>query len=147
MISDRERDTTAGCHRALAALAKAFEEMNEFARTVERDARFERVTTGTDLREYRTGWTLEKYVEAYLNTSDGSAAVWWLEVSEDDRRWKTYSKISVSYGELDEDLDTRFADSVDEFLHDLQLAVSALIATYRDHEGLASEISRIINRL
>ena len=64
--------------------AAACDQIDEYARTLDASRQFFDVRTGADIRNYRSGWRLEKWIEADIHkggvAGGGFTAVWWLEL-------------------------------------------------------------------
>ncbi len=127
-------------------IAAACERLNEFAILIRNSQNFLDVRTGTDLRYYNSGWKFEKYVEAKISDVQGYTAVWWLDISEDNVKWRIYSNTSISYGDYDEDLKAVVVES--NALEDkLNQVVDMIISSYDEGHEFKKEINRIQNSL
>ena len=126
-----------------AIIARACEALNAFAVTLRQAAVFTVVTTGTDLRQYNTGWKFEKYVEGQLNPKEGQVAVWWLEISEDNGKWCVVGNTSISYGDYDVDVATVTATD-DELEIGVLVVVKALIDSYKTGNVFREKMEELV---
>src|SRR5688572_14292754 len=80
-----------------------------------------------DLRDFSTGWVLERYVEADL--ASGVTVCWWIDVQRRNDAWTIHAHVFES---PDRDL-RRFADrealSLDQFLAELDSALTGVTET------------------
>jgi len=104
--------------------AQACEELIDFAVSLRGRPEFANVTTGADIRNYKSGWPLEKWIEAEIVGSDGAYAVWWLELgSPDGKSWCVDSYVGISPEGEDFPYPDRLAHSVLELREHLSATV------------------------
>lgn len=133
-----------GCQSVFQHLAAVCERLNDFARVLRNDSRLVEVTTSTDIRYYETGWKIEKYVEALLDTENGYAAVWSFELSEEKGAWRIDTNTSVSYGDYDEEVETRHPNSLTELNSEMTDATTNLIATNETGRPFRAAIESVL---
>ena len=122
--------------------AIACERMNDFARSLRRSSVFQEVRTGADIRQYESGWRLEKWVEAQLDPNEGLWAAWWLELGASDRGWVVKSHLAISPNILFIGLADRFAVSPSELERSLSTAVEELRDAMQNNLEFAQEVKR-----
>jgi hypothetical protein len=122
--------------------ALACERMNEFARTLRESSRFETVRTGADIRYYKNGWRLEKWVEAELNKDQGLWAAWWLELGPHERGWVIESHLAVSPDIFFAGLEDRTATAPQELREQLTAAVDDLKLALDQNMPFAEEVRK-----
>lgn len=84
----------------IETFATACEQINAYAGSLRSGAVFSNVRTGADIRLYKTGWRLEKWMEAELNPKEGWWAAWWIELGETDGLWRIETHLSISHSEF-----------------------------------------------
>lgn len=94
--------------------ALACERMNEFSQSLTQSSHFASVRAGADIRNYESGWRLEKWVEAEIDRVEGLWAAWWLELGPRKDGWMIESHLAVSPDISFIPLKDRFAASCDE---------------------------------
>src|SRR5688572_33469053 len=70
--------------RMFELFAAACDQLNEYSRRLDASSRFFDVRTGADIRNYESGWRLQKWIGADIHTGGvekgGLCACWWLEL-------------------------------------------------------------------
>lgn len=87
--------------RLVELFAGACERMNDFARQQRDEGRPARA--GTDIRAFRHGARLEKWVELDLDAGTGRVYCWWLEMGIDRANITVLASVSIAHGEFNED--------------------------------------------
>jgi hypothetical protein len=122
--------------------ASACERMNEFARSLHQSSRFVSVRTGADIRNYESGWRLEKWVEAELDRAEGLWAAWWLELGRGERGWVIQSHLAISPDVLFVGLMDELATSPEEIEKLLSAAVENLKDALNQNQQFAEEVKK-----
>lgn len=128
-----------------ATVAQACEKVNAFAVELRANKMFSSVTTGTDLRDYKSGWKFEKYVEAQLDPNLGTVAVWWLDLSKENGRWKIAGNTSISYGNYDEDVAIEIVE-IDKLDVGISRVIQALFDSYKPEHVFRQTIEKLLSR-
>lgn len=126
---------------AIASFAAACERLNSFARSLRDQGVFSTVHTGADIRNYETGWRLEKWVEAELNPAEGQWATWWFELGCIDDSVNVSSSLSISHGDCFISLPDRLAASVEELDVSLAAVIDELVVALDDNREFAHAVA------
>lgn len=129
--------------KAIELFACCCEQMNNFARSLREQIGFGDVRTYSDIRQYDTGWRLEKYVEAEIVPNSDQVAAWCIELGRVNDKWIVSSSVNVSHSNIYTDLGNRFASS-EEQLRDVLAEVFDTIEMTIDAK---SEFFRAIEQL
>jgi hypothetical protein len=124
--------------------AFACEQMNEFAQSLRASSKFGMVRTGADIRNYKNGWRLEKWVEAELNKEQGLWAAWWLESGPREKGWIVESHLAVSPEVFYFGLEDHFASSPQELSQQLSKTVQHLKDALDQNHEFAEVVKKII---
>lgn len=113
------------------SFAAACEQLNNYAVTLRASGRFFEVRPGEDIRNYQSGWRLEKWIEADLHeggvAKGGFCAVWWLELGPaEPTGLKLDALLYVNPDCSDIDLSSRTAMTLLEFKEAIAAAVNEL---------------------
>lgn len=113
------------------SFAAACEQLNDYAITLRASGRFFDVRPGEDIRNYQSGWRLEKWIEADIHkggvAEGGFCAVWWLELGPGEPSGlKLEASLSVNPEHSDIDLPSRTAVTLSEFKEALAAIVNEL---------------------
>lgn len=128
---------------AIRIFAKSCEVINEFARGLREYGVFDSVKTGADIRDYESGWRLEKYVEAVVVPDEGFVAAWWLELGERGGRWVVESNVSVSHTEIGLTLPERTAPDILSLERILKETVDELTSTAHQEHSFMKELLKL----
>src|SRR5260221_7983658 len=127
---------------AICSFARACEEMNDFARSLQDQGIFREVKPGADIRYYDQCWRMEKWVEAGLDR--WKTACWFLELGHNGSEWVVESRVSVSQGDAFIELKPRFASSVMALQVSLAEAVGELKRSLTEKRSFADEVLAIL---
>lgn len=127
---------------AIGQFALACERLNEFALRLRESSRFETVRTGADIRYYKNGWRLEKWVEAELSRNEGLWAAWWLELGSLEQGWIIESHLAVSPDIFFAELEVRTATAAEELRSQLTAAVDNLKRALDENTPFAEEVRK-----
>ena len=116
--------------------------MNDFARFLRESGRFHEVRAGADIRSYRNGWRLEKWVEAKLHSKDELWAAWWLEIGPQSDGWMIESSVAISPEILHDGLNDRIANTPGELAEQLSAAIDELKSALKQRRGFADEVNK-----
>ena len=130
----------------VAQFAQACERMNDFARSLRESGRFHEVRAGADIRSYRNGWRMEKWVEARLHSKEELWAAWWLEIGPRPDGWMIESSVAVSPDIFHDGLNDRIANTPDELTKQLSAAVEELQSALRQRNGFADAVDKRLGR-
>ncbi len=128
---------------AIQLFAESCEALNNFARTLWDNNIFGNTFTGADIRNYESGWRLEKYVESEVAAERGLSAAWWLELGQRDSKWIVASNVSVGHSELHIDLPEHVAIDITELKYALEKSVNDLIATTNPDSNFVREVKKL----
>jgi hypothetical protein len=112
----------------IAVFARACEEMNDYQRELWTKWHYSAVRSQEGIRNWSSGWRLEKWVEVDLNVREAQSACWWLELQPNDSGpgWIVLANVSISHSSIECELENRVAHSVVELSTALQSAVGKL---------------------
>jgi hypothetical protein len=127
---------------AIAHFALACERMNDFERSMRNSAIYDAVRSGADIRHYKSGWRLEKWVEAELDGGEGIWAVWWMELECRDGTWIVESHVGVSPSEFSFDFTDRLASSAEELGRQLTAVVDELMGALTHNPEFSQAVRR-----
>jgi hypothetical protein len=128
---------------AIGSFARACEEMNDFARSLQSQGIFRVVKPGADICYYDQCWRMQKWVEADLDR--WKTACWFLELGHNGSEWVVESRVSVSEGDTFIELKPRRANSVMALQVALAEAVDELRRSLTEIRGFADEVAAILN--
>lgn len=128
---------------AIELFAECSEALNEFSRNLRDIPAFGEVRTGTDIRNYDSGWRLEKYIEAELAGKKGLWAVWWLELGQRDSSWVVETSVSVSHSDVYMGNPEHIAKNTQELKMALKQSVDMLIASAEKKHAFFREIKKL----
>lgn len=132
------------CSVAIELFAKCCEQINDFARDLRHEGIYQEVRTGADIRNYESGWRLEKYIEAELDANQGLWLAWWLELGLKDDKWIVSANVSVSHTDLFFELPDHLAVDEEQLKISLQKAVSDLKAAVTPDSKFGMEIEKFL---
>jgi hypothetical protein len=136
-MNEPERETLVIGHFALAC-----ERMNEFAQSLRRSSLFMTVRVGADIRNYESGWRLEKWVEAELDKDKDLWAAWWLEFGLCKDGWIIESHLAVSPDAFFFAFENRIATSPQEFGQQLLGVIADLEHSLEQNQQFAEEVRK-----
>lgn len=122
--------------------ALACEQLNAYAQTLREKAIFQVVRTGADIRRYESAACLEKWIEAELDKSEGISAAWWLEIKYDGNRWIIESSVNISPNIWFLELETKYANSIEDLNRNLRLAVDGLICAMANNDDFSIQVKK-----
>ncbi len=128
---------------AIEAFASTCERLNDFARELREKSGFGDVRTGADIREYKHGWRLEKYVEADVDSQKGQVAAWWIEMGRLGTGWLVSSSVSISHTDIHVELPERNAKNSSELRSALRSAVDELVRMGYGENSFAESVRGI----
>jgi hypothetical protein len=124
----------------IESFAEACERMNSFARALRAQGWFGVIRTGADIRKYESGWRLEKFIEAELNSEKGEWACWWLEIGLRKGQWLISSNISITNSEIHLEFEDRQAGSNEE----LKICLNSAVSDLEDSLNYESDFKRAV---
>ena len=113
--------------RVIELFAIACEKLNEFAQSMNSPSLFSTGRTSADIRNYATGWRLEKYVEASVWGREDEIAAWCLELGKKER-WIVHASVNLAPSEIYLELINSLAETEEEIELALNKAVTLLVA-------------------
>jgi hypothetical protein len=129
--------------KSIEIFCEACEWLNDYARNLRSSERFRTVVTSADIRDYRSGWRLEKCIEAELDQKEGLFACWWLELGYQDGHWLVSSNLSISHSDVYFEFPDRFAETVEELKTRLNKAVCELKNSLESHDGFKAAVGAL----
>lgn len=129
--------------RGVEIFAHGCEQMNEFARELRQKENFAEVRTGADIRNYDSGWRLEKYVEAEIDAIQGFGVTWWLELGWKDDKWLIGASVSVSHTDLFYELPDCFAVNEEELKLCLEKTLKSLKSALKSDSEFCRQVARL----
>jgi hypothetical protein len=129
---------------AIRLFAESCEALNDFERVLRNNSAFSNVRSSADIRNYASGWRLEKYVEAEISATRGLWAAWCLELGQtDDCHWLVESGVNISHSGVNIGFPDYVAKNTQELRAALNQAVDALIASAEKRHKFSREIERL----
>ena len=113
--------------RVIELFAMACEKLNDFARSINPPSLFRTGRTFADIRNYASGWRLEKYVEASVWGRKDEIAAWCLELGKKER-WIVQASVNLAHSEIYMELINSLAETEEEIESALNKAVMLLVA-------------------
>lgn len=111
-------------NKFMEAVANANEKDHAFVRELRDHERVVQCRSGVYVRLERSGWILERYIEA--DTRDGRNICWWFDLGIRDREWVIRTKVYESDGEDIEVFPDRLVHSVEELVAELEASIVGL---------------------
>jgi hypothetical protein len=129
---------------AIGLFALACERLNDFAGSQRKQCVFGKVENYTDIRHYESGWRLQKWVAAELDSLQGLWAEWWLEIGPSSAGgWDVESSLSISPDGISIVLQEVRVNSVAELKRCLTVAVDDLERALEQNIEFAEEVRKL----
>lgn len=128
------------CSKVITIFALFCEQMNAYAQKLRQLDKYKLVKTGADIRQYKDGWRLEKWIEILLNEEKGTWAALWLEMGVIDNAWTITHHLSISHNEFFFEFPQKTTTSIEELEHSLSEAHSELISALETNKSFVDEV-------
>jgi hypothetical protein len=127
--------------RVIELFAIACEKLNDFARSMSSPSLFRTGRTFADIRNYASGWRLEKYVEASVWGREDEVAAWCLELGKEER-WIVQASVNLAHSEIYLELVNSFAETEEE----LELALNKAITVLVSEAEVGSRLHQLLTK-